>query len=160
MRGRVGRAWRSIRDGEVAAVSSGVSPAAYKTLAFGVSSAYAGVAGALFVIQVSYVNPDTFPVTLSILLLASVVIGGLASLSGVIFGALVLEFLPIYAQKPPLLDVSFAKQAPSVVFGVVLILIVFAAPGGAAGLLKRIVRPFRIVLARRGSEPSRLAKEG
>lgn len=150
VRGRVGRAWRAIRDGDVAAVSSGVSPAAYKTLAFGVSSAYAGVAGALFVIQVSYINPDTFPVSLSILLLASVVVGGLASLSGVIFGALLLEFLPIYAQNPPIVHFSFSKQAPSVVFGVILILIVLAVPGGVAGLLKRILRPFTIALARRG----------
>ena len=110
VRGRVGRAWRAIRDGEVAAVSSGVSPAVYKTLAFGISAAYAGVAGALFAIQVSYINPDTFPVTLSILLLASVVIGGLSSLSGVIVGALVLEFLPIYAQAPPVLHLNFAKS--------------------------------------------------
>jgi branched-chain amino acid transport system permease protein len=160
VRGRVGRAWRAIRDGEVAAVSSGVSAAAYKTLAFGVSSAFAGVAGALFVIQVSYVNPDTFPVGLSILLLASVVLGGLASLSGVIFGALLLEFLPIYAQEPPLLDFSFSEQAPSVVFGVVLILMVLAAPGGVAGLLKQITRTIRILVARRGTKPSRLAKEG
>jgi branched-chain amino acid transport system permease protein len=159
VRGRVGRAWRAIRDGEVAAVSSGVSAAAYKTLAFGVSSAFAGVAGALFVIQVSYINPDTFPVGLSILLLVSVVLGGLASLLGVIFGALLLEFLPIYAQKPPLLDFSLSKQAPSVVFGIVLILMVLAAPGGVAGLLKQIAQPVRIAFARRGSKPSRLAKE-
>ena len=110
VRGRVGRAWRAIRDGEVAAVSSGVSPAAYKTLAFGVSSAYAGVAGALFVVQVSYINPDTFPINLSILLLVSVVVGGLASLSGVIFGALLLEFLPIYAQKPPFLHAAHGAR--------------------------------------------------
>jgi branched-chain amino acid transport system permease protein len=159
VRGRVGRAWRAIRDGEVAAVSSGVSAAAYKTLAFAISSAFAGVAGALFVIQVSYVNPDTFPVGLSILLLVSVVLGGLASLLGVIFGALLLEFLPIYSQKPPLLDFSLSKQAPSVVFGIVLILMVLAAPGGVAGLLMRIAQPVRIAFARRGSKPSRLAKE-
>jgi branched-chain amino acid transport system permease protein len=159
VRGRVGRAWRAIRDGEVAAVSSGVSPAAYKTFAFAVSSAFAGVAGALFVIQVSYINPDTFPIGLSILLLASVVVGGLGSLTGVIFGALLLEFLPIYAQNPPVLDFSFSKQAPSVVFGVVLILIVLAFPGGVAGLLRQGARPFRLAFARRGSGPSRLAKE-
>ena len=74
VRGRVGRAWRGIRDGEVAATASGASPATYKTLAFGASSAFAGAAGALFAIQVSYVNPDTFPLSLSILLLASVVL--------------------------------------------------------------------------------------
>ena len=155
VRGRVGRAWRAIRDGEIAAVSSGVSPAVYKTLAFGISAAYAGVAGALFAIQVSYINPDTFPVTLSILLLASVVIGGLSSLSGVIFGALVLEFLPIYAQSPPIVHLNFAKQAGPVVFGLTLMVIVVLVPGGAAGLLRRIIRPV-LALPRgssRGGEP-------
>jgi branched-chain amino acid transport system permease protein len=149
VRGRLGRAWRSIRDGEVAAVSSGVSPRFYKTLAFGVSSFYAGVAGALLAIEVSFVNPDTFPVGLSILLLASAVIGGLGSLTGVIFGALVIEFLPVYAQKPPLLPFDFADQAPAVVFGAVLILIMFLLPQGFAGLLRRLAgvlnRAVRIV---------------
>jgi branched-chain amino acid transport system permease protein len=143
VRGRVGRAWRAIRDGEVAAVSSGVSPAVYKTLAFGISAAYAGIAGALFAIQVSYINPDTFPVTLSLLLLASVVIGGLSSLSGVIVGAFVLEFLPIYAQSPPILHFHFAKQAGPVVFGITLMLIVLLIPGGAASLLGRVMRPVK-----------------
>lgn len=138
VRGRVGRAWRAIRDGEIAATASGVSPAAYKTLAFGVSSFYAGVAGALLAIEVSYVNPDTFPLSLSILLLASVVVGGLGSLSGVIFGALLIQFLPIYAQDPPLIPFEFSKQAPSVVFGVLLILFMFVMPTGVAGLLRRI----------------------
>jgi len=145
VRGRVGRGWRAIRDGEVAAVSSGVSPAVYKTLAFGVSAAFAGVAGALFVIQVSYINPDTFPLSLSILLLASVVVGGLGSLSGVVVGALVLEFLPIYAQQPPLVHVNLAKQASPVTFGVVLILIVVLMPGGAAGLLRLLARPLALL---------------
>ena len=145
----VGRSFRALRDSEVAAVSSGISPALYKTLAFGISSAYAGVAGALFTIQVAYINPDTFSVTLSILLLASVVIGGLSSLSGVIFGAFVLEFLPIYAQQPPIVHLDFAKQAAPVVFGVVLIAIVFLIPGGAASLVRRITRPLVAALARR-----------
>jgi branched-chain amino acid transport system permease protein len=136
VRGRVGRAWRSIRDGELAAASSGVSPPMYKTLAFGVSSAFAGAAGALFAIQVSYVNPDTFPLSLSILLLASVVAGGLSSLTGVIFGALLMEFLPIYAQQ-------ISKQTPAVAFGAVLILCMFVLPAGAAGLVHRLLRPVR-----------------
>ena len=149
VRGRVGRAWRSLRDGEVAAVSSGVSPAVYKTLAFGISSAYAGVAGALFAIQTAYINPDTFPLSLSILLLASAVIGGLSLLSGVVVGALVLEFLPIYAQDPPLVHLEFARQAAPVVFGVVLMIIVLLVPGGAASLLRRLTRPIVAFAARR-----------
>jgi branched-chain amino acid transport system permease protein len=148
VRGRIGRAWRAIRDGEVAAASSGVSPAAYKTLAFGTSSAFAGAAGALFAIQVSYVNPDTFPLNLSILLLASVVVGGLSSLTGVIFGALLMEFLPIYAQQVSIPWVlSSSKQAPSVVFGAVLILCMFLLPAGAAGFLHRALRPLKRALA-------------
>jgi branched-chain amino acid transport system permease protein len=138
VRGRIGRAWRSIRDGEIAAASSGVSPAFYKTLAFGVSSAYAGVAGALYAIEISYVNPDTFPLSLSILLLASAVIGGLGSLTGMIFGALVLQFLPIYSQDPPFGTFELSTQAPSVVFGAMLIAIMLLIPGGAAGLIRRI----------------------
>jgi branched-chain amino acid transport system permease protein len=138
VRGRIGRAWRAIRDGEVAAASSGVNPALFKTLAFGVSSAYAGVAGALLAIEVSYVNPDTFPLSLSILLLASVVIGGLGSLTGVIFGAMLYEFLPIYSQDPPFGSFELSTRAPSVVFGAVLIAIMLLIPGGAAGLLRRI----------------------
>jgi branched-chain amino acid transport system permease protein len=138
VRGRTGRAWRSIRDGEIAAVSSGVGPALYKTLAFGVSSAYAGVAGALLAIEVSYVNPDTFPLSLSVLLLASVVIGGLGALSGVIFGALLLEFLPIYSQDPPFGTFELSTQAPSVVFGAILIVIMLLIPGGVAGLFRRL----------------------
>jgi branched-chain amino acid transport system permease protein len=149
LRGRAGRALRSLRDGEVAAVSYGVSPAAYKTFAFGLSSAYAGIAGALLAIEVSYVNPDTFPVGMSILFLASVVLGGLASFTGALLGAFVMQFLPIWAQDPPLLSVEFARQAPAVVVGVILIVAMFLAPSGLAGLLRRLVRPLTQPLARR-----------
>jgi branched-chain amino acid transport system permease protein len=150
VRGRLGRAWRSIRDGEIAAVSSGVSPALYKTAAFGVSSAYAGVAGALLAIEFSYVSPDLFPLSLSILLLASAVIGGLGSLSGVIFGALLLEFLPIYSQDPPFGTFELSNQAPSVIFGAVLIVIMLLLPGGVAGLLRRLGGLVQRGLGRRG----------
>jgi len=68
------------------------------------------------------------------------VIGGLGSLSGVLFGALVIEFLPVYSQNPPLIDAEFSTQAPSVVFGALLIVIVFLLPGGFAGLLRQVGR--------------------
>jgi branched-chain amino acid transport system permease protein len=138
VRGRIGRAWRAIRDGEVAATSSGVNPALYKTFAFGVSAAYAGAAGALFAIEIAYVNPDTFPVSLSILLLATAVIGGLGSLAGAIFGALLYEFLPIYTQEPPVFSFELADQAPSVVFGVFLIVIMLLLPGGVVSGTRRL----------------------
>jgi branched-chain amino acid transport system permease protein len=156
-RGRVGRAWRAIRDGDVAATSSGVNPALYKVLAFGISSFYAGAAGALFAIETSYVNPDTFPVSMSILLLASAVIGGLGSLAGAIFGALLYEFLPIYSQNPPLFDFSFADQAPSVVFGVFLIVIMLVMPGGVAHFIRALAAAIRGRRFRRRSDTSELA---
>ena len=100
-------------------------------MAFGVSSTFAGVAGALLAIEVSYVNPDTFPLSLSILLLASVVVGGLGALSGVIFGALApgvpARSTPRTRRSCPF---EFAKQSPTVVFGVILILIMVLMPGG------------------------------
>lgn len=133
LRGRVGRALRAVRDSETAAVSSGVSLARYKTLAFGVSAAYAGVAGSLLVIVTNYVNPDTFPINLSIFLLVGVVVGGLGSLLGVIAGGVLIEFLPFWAQ-----DVSKSPGAPSVVYGVVLIALMFLLPSGAAGLFRRL----------------------
>ncbi len=151
VRGRVGRAWRAIRDGELAAASSGVSPSTYKTLAFGISSAFAGAAGALYAIQISYVNPDTFPLSLSILLLASVVAGGLSSLTGVIFGAILMEFLPIYAQQ-------ISKQAPAVAFGATLIICMLVLPAGAAGLLHRLLRPAQRALRGGSSGSPRAAR--
>jgi branched-chain amino acid transport system permease protein len=138
LRGRTGRAFRAVRDSETAALSSGVSLARYKTLAFGVSAAYAGVAGSLFAIATTYVNPDTFPVQLSIFLLVGVVVGGLGSLAGLIAGAVFIEFLPQWAQ-----DVSKSPGAPGVIYGVILIAVMFLLPTGAAGLIARIAGGLR-----------------
>lgn len=133
LRGRTGRAFRALRDSDTAAASFGVDLARYKTLAFGVSAAYAGVAGSLFAIATTFVNPDTFPVTLSIFLLVGVVVGGLGSLTGVLVGAVLVQFLPLWSQ-----DVSKEPGVPGVVYGVVLIALMFLLPGGVSGLLARI----------------------
>jgi branched-chain amino acid transport system permease protein len=130
LRGKVGRAFRALRDSEVAAASSGVSLAVYKTLAFGVSAFYAGVAGSLLAITVAFVNPDTYPVKLSIFLVVGVVASGLGSLWGLPFGAALIEFLPVHAQ-----DIS--KTAPDVFFGAVLIAVMILLPSGVAGLPRR-----------------------
>ena len=110
-----------------------MSLARYKTLAFGVSAAYAGAAGALFAIATTFVNPDTFPIALSILLLVGVVVGGLGSLVGLIAGAVFIQFLPIWSQ-----EVSQSPGAPSVVSGLVLIALMFVLPMGFAGLVGRL----------------------
>ncbi len=146
LRGRVGRALKAVRDSEVAAASSGVNLAFYKTLAFGISAFYAGIAGSLLAIAVAFVNPDTFPITLSLFLLVGAVIGGLGSLVGVVAGAAFIEFVPIYSSS--ILDAvspfdvnSRAPGVPSVIFGVVLIVVMLALPTGAGGLLRRVFGP-------------------
>jgi len=133
LRGKTGRSFRAIRDSELAAASSGVSLATYKTLAFGISAFYAGVAGSLLAIATTFVNPDTYPITLSIFLLVGVVVGGLGSLWPLVFGAIFIQFLPLWAQ-----EVSKAQGAPAVVYGVILILVMIMVPGGAAGLIRRL----------------------
>jgi branched-chain amino acid transport system permease protein len=158
VRGRFGRALRTIRESEIAAVSSGINVPLYKTIAFGISAAYAGIAGSLYALAVAYVNPDTFPVDLSILLLTGVVVGGLGSLGGVVFGALFVEYVRIYA--PDILDAvqklvpthldSKAAGASAVVYGVILMLVLFAFPAGVAGLLRWIGQGFP---ARRRTDP-------
>ena len=142
LRGRTGRAFRAVRDSETAAVSSGVSLARTKALAFGISAAYAGAAGALFAIATTYVNPDTFPVALSIFLLVGVVVAGLGSLQGLIIGAIFIQFMPLWAQ-----NISKSPGAPAVIYGAFLILVVLALPGGAAGLISRVIQ-----LTRRGRD--------
>ena len=133
MSGRVGRSLLAIRDSEVAASSAGVNPAFYKVLAFGISAAFAGVAGALYAINTAYVNPDTFPIPLSLYLLVGVVVGGLGYLWGAPAGAAFIVYVPIWVQ-----DIS--KQAPQVVYGAAIILLMLLIPTGAAGLLTRLSR--------------------
>jgi branched-chain amino acid transport system permease protein len=146
VRGRTGRAFRAVRDSETAAVSSGVSLARYKTLAFGISAAYAGVAGALFTIANTYINPDAFPVALSIFLLIGIVVGGLGGLSGLVFGAIFIEFLPLWTQGEDLgshlpnriIEETHKPGGPAIVYGVVLILLMFVLPSGIGGLFRTI----------------------
>ena len=173
VRGRTGRAFRSIRDNELAATSAGVSLSAYKTFAVGVSAFYGGVAGALYGITINYVNPDTFPVSLSILLLTGVVVAGLGSLGGLIFGALLIQYLPSYA--PDLVDGPLGRVGieidraapglPAVVYGMILLLVLLVVPSGVAGLPGRLLRAYKNVadrpmidrLGRRISTPRREA---
>ena len=146
LRGRTGRAFRAVRDSETAAVSSGVSLARYKTLAFGISAAYAGVAGGLFAIASAFVNPDAFPVALSIYLVVGIVVGGLGGLSGLVFGAIFITFLPLWAQGQDLgsllpdriIAETQKPGGPAMVYGIVLILLMFVIPDGVGGLFRRI----------------------
>jgi branched-chain amino acid transport system permease protein len=139
VRSRTGRAFMAIRDSETAATASGISLAYYKTLAFALSAAYAGVAGSLLGIMGTYVNPDTFGLGLSLALLVGVVIGGLGLDFGAVLGALFVIWLPYYAEKASGIQIgSFTFGGkPDIFFGAALILILLFAPNGLTGLLMR-----------------------
>ena len=143
LRGRTGRAIVAIRDNAIAAQSMGVNTALYKSLTFGVSAAYTGVAGALSAVTVAYVAPDSFDVFRSITFLVGIVIGGLASISGAIFGAFFIQFVPNWAQ-----DIS--KAAPWAIYGIFLIVFMYAMPRGIAGS----IRLAAVRWARRRAEPT------
>jgi branched-chain amino acid transport system permease protein len=136
LRGRVGRALIAIRDHPIAAAAMGINLPVFKSLTFGVSAAFTGVAGALGAVVVAFVSPDSFTVFLSITLLVGVVVGGLATIHGAIFGALFIQFVPHWAE-----DIS--KSAPWAIYGVFLILLMYLMPTGAAGLIERILARFK-----------------
>jgi branched-chain amino acid transport system permease protein len=124
---RFGRSLRAIRDSEIAAVASGVNRAKYKVLAFGVSAAFAGVAGALFAINVAYVAPDTFPVQLSLYLLVGAVVGFFGSIWGALLGALLIQFLSDVVGLIPQLDTKQAGPT-TLFFGLVLVVLMLVLP--------------------------------
>ncbi len=132
-RGQVGRAMKSVRDAEIPASTLGVSLAATKTKTFAVSAGYAGVAGALYVFAIGFVAPEAFTLTVSFAFLAAIVVGGLATISGAILGALFIEFVPVWAA-----DVNEALTG--VIYGGVLIIFMWFLPEGAAGLPRRVRR--------------------
>ncbi|HEV3346652.1 MAG TPA: branched-chain amino acid ABC transporter permease [Methylomirabilota bacterium] len=140
--GRTGRAIVAIRDNHIAAEAMGVNNALYKSVTFGVSAAYTGIAGALSAIVVAYVAPDSFDVFLSITLLTGIVIGGFGTISGPIYGALFIQFVPNWAQ-----DIS--KAAPWAIFGLFLIGFMYVMPRGIAGFLHLVwIRLTRRAVAR------------
>jgi branched-chain amino acid transport system permease protein len=137
LRGRVGRALVAIREQHVAAEAMGVNGALYKAGAFGVSALYTGVAGGLGAIAVQFVAPDSFGIFLSITLLVGIVVGGLASIPGALYGALFIQFVPNIADE-------ISKAAPWAIFGVFMIGFVYLMPTGVAGAV-------RLLTARRRS---------
>jgi branched-chain amino acid transport system permease protein len=124
---RFGRSLRAIRDSELAATASGVNRAKYKVLAFGVSAAFAGVAGALFAINVAYVAPDTFPIQLSLYLLVGAVVGFFGSIWGAVLGALLIQFLPDIVGLIPHVDTKQAGPT-TLFFGLVLVVLMLVLP--------------------------------
>jgi branched-chain amino acid transport system permease protein len=127
----VGRALIAIRDDETAAKTMGVNLAIFKTRAFGLSAAYAGVAGALFVFANGFVAPESFTLVVSFSFLAAVVVGGLATVAGAVFGALFIVFVPVWSS-----DVDEALSG--VIYGAALIACMYVFRGGIMGLLRSV----------------------
>ncbi|MGW0802346.1 branched-chain amino acid ABC transporter permease [Nonomuraea sp. NPDC002799] len=133
LRSRVGRALHAVRDNEGAAEVMGVRLSFYKTLAFAWSAMFAGVAGCVYTWVIGFVSPDSFTVNLSITLLAGLVVGGLGSLFGPVLGALFVMFVPTISQ-------NVNDAAPGVIFGLLIIAVMYVAPTGLAGLAARLIR--------------------
>ncbi len=131
--GRTGRALMALRDQPIAAAAMGIDAARYKTFAFGLSAAYAGVAGALGALVVQFVAPDSFTLALSITFLVGSVVGGVASIAGAVFGAVFILFVPLAAEE-------VSKAATGAVFGAFLVGSVFLMPRGLAGLAAALAR--------------------
>lgn len=121
----------AIRDNPIAARSMGVNTSLYKSLTFGVSAFYTGIAGALGGIVVEFVAPDSFTFQLSILLFIGLVVGGAGSIWGAIFGGMFILLVPNFAEEIST-GLSYA------VFGVLLILVIYVMPDGFAGLVNLV----------------------
>jgi branched-chain amino acid transport system permease protein len=150
-RSRVGRSWRAVRDDEVAAALAGVNVAGARVLAFVVSAACAGMAGALLAIVTGLVAPEAFAITLSIALLTAAVIGGLGTLPGAVWGSLVIVLVPTYATDVATshgLSTTVASNIPIAAYGAVLILVMLLFPQGIQGAVRWLLGLFGVFPAR------------
>jgi branched-chain amino acid transport system permease protein len=126
---RTGRAIMAIRDHPIAAAAMGIDTALYKTLTFGVSAFYTGVAGALGAIVIQFVAPDSFTFLLSVSLLVGLVVGGVGSIPGSLFGGLFVLFVPNLAER-------LSTGLAGAIYGIILLLVIFVMPSGAAGFVR------------------------
>ena len=163
VRGRFGRSMRAIRDNEVAASLAGIPVARVQVVAFVVSAACAGLGGGMFAVLAQSVSPDAFTLTLSLNLLLAVVVGGAGSLAGAVWGSLLLVLLRYWSDEltgglslSAGLRTRLAGNLPLAVFGLLLIVVMMAAPGGVQGLLNRAGRWVRGRLTGRPSHRAEL----
>lgn len=131
--GRGARALKALRDHPIAAAASGVSAARYKPLIFGISAGFTALAGALAALLTDFVAPDAYGVFFSILLLIGAVAGGVGSVWGAVPGGLLVQYLPDAAA-----DASAALSFPA--YGLILIVLMYFMPGGAAGMVHALHR--------------------
>lgn len=132
-RGRSARALIAVKDQDIAATSMGIHCARYRTLIFGVSAAYAGIAGSLTGLLTDFVAPDGYGVFFAILLMVGAVAGGLGSIWGALFGGFLIQYLPDLAA-----NASSALSFPA--YGLILLALVYLFPKGVAGAVGRWLR--------------------
>lgn len=136
---RYGRAFRAVRDDEIAASLTGVHVARTKVLAFAVSAGCAGLGGALYALSTGVVNTGQFPLTLSIQLVAAMVLGGTGTLVGMVWGGILLVYLPQWSTSLSSdfnLGSGASAYLATIIFGLVLIVAMLAAPNGIQGGLR------------------------
>jgi branched-chain amino acid transport system permease protein len=141
LRSRTGRALAAIRDSDIAAQSMGVNVAIFKTIAFALSAAATGLAGAVYAHKLGYISPEQFDILLSVEFLIMVIIGGLGSIHGAIFGAIFVVVLPqLIVLAKPLLPaaVSGLPILDAASFGAIVILFVIFEPRGLNGYWTRL----------------------
>jgi branched-chain amino acid transport system permease protein len=148
VRSRVGRAFSAIRDRDVAAEIMGINLARHKLVAFIVSSFYAGIAGALLWTFVGFIEPRSFSLTLSVVYIAMILIGGAASIMGSIMGAVFITFLPrivdLLAKFIPLIEDSpsggflTVVQVEQILFGLLIVIFLIVEPLGLYGVWIRV----------------------
>jgi branched-chain amino acid transport system permease protein len=129
VKSRTGRAIMAIRDHPIAAETMGINTSLYKTLTFGVSALYTGVAGALGAIAIQFVAPDSFTFLLSVSLLVGLVVGGVGSIPGSLFGGVFVLFVPNIAER-------VSTGLAGAIYGVILLLVIYVMPSGAAGFVR------------------------
>ena len=149
-RGTWGAALRAVRDSETAAESIGLNPLAIKVVAFALSAACAGLAGGLFAPLSGFVTPHTFGFIQSILFVLVVMIGGAGSVAGPLVGALIVGLLPEL--------LSSLEEYRLLFFGGLLLLVLWAAPDGVAGLSRRLLQRVRGAAA--ATQPGASVPEG
>ena len=151
VRTKIGRAWIAIRDRDIAAEAIGISLVRYKLIAFALSSFYAGMAGSLFAYYMGYINPVNFEFLLSVEYLSMIIMGGLGSVLGSIYGALFITFLPefirilftyLMGRSPELSVVIALVQQGS--YGVFIVLFLIFEPRGIDGIWRTIKIYFRM----------------
>lgn len=152
LRSRLGRSMRAVRDDEIAASLCGIRPAGTRVLAFTVSAACAGLAGAFLALATGVVNPAGYPLYLSISLLAGMVLGGTGTLAGAWWGGILLVYLPQWSTSASGhlgLSSSVSANLANALFGVVLIAVTMLAPSGLQGWLRGLYRLAAGAAARR-----------